>query len=57
MLFSSAGEGNENMMNQQVGEVSIPHLGDEKLEPQADYIKCFVLELLKYSNLLKCKLI
>ena len=57
MLFSSAGEGNENMVNQQKGEVSIPHLGDGKLEAQADYIKCFVLELLKYSKLLKCKLI
>ena len=57
MLFSSAGKGNENMVNQQKGEVSIPHLGDGKLEAQADYIKCFVLELLKYSKLLNCKLI
>ena len=57
LLFSSAGEGNENMMNQQKGEVIIPHLGDRKLEAQADYVKCFVLELLKYSKLLKYKLI
>ena len=57
LLFSSAGEGNENTVNQQKREVSIPHLGDGKLEAQANYIKCFVLELLIYSKLLKCKLI
>ena len=32
LLFSSAGEGNENMLNQQTGEVSFPHFDDAKLE-------------------------
>ena len=56
MFFISVGEGNENMVNQQKGKVSIPHLGDGKLEAQVYYKKCFVLELLKYSKPLKCKL-
>ena len=32
LLFSSAGEGNENMLNQQTGEVSFLNFDDAKLE-------------------------
>ena len=32
LLFSSVGEGNENMVNQQTGEVSFLHFSDGKLE-------------------------
>ena len=47
LLFSGGGEGNENKRNQQVGEVSIPHFGDGKVEAQSHFIKCFVFELTK----------
>ena len=39
MLFSSAGEENKNMVNQQVGAVSVPHFGGGKLKGQADFTK------------------
>ena len=39
--FSSAGEGNENMVNQQTGEVSFLHFDDAKLEAQVNLHQMF----------------
>ena len=41
LLFSSAGEGNENMVNQQTGEVSFLHFDDAKLDAQVDLHQMF----------------
>ena len=41
LLFSSAGEGHENILNQQTGEVSFLHFDDAKLEAQVDLHQMF----------------
>ena len=41
LLFSSAGEGNKNLVNQQTGEVSFLHSDDGKLEAQVDLHQMF----------------
>ena len=55
MLFNSDGEENENMVNQQVGEVSIPHFGDGNLEAQVKY-QMFCLGALKILKALKVQI-
>ena len=53
LLFSSAGEGNENMVNQQTGEVSFLHFDDGKLEAQVGLHQMFYLGALKVQIDLK----
>ena len=53
MLCSSAGEGNENMVNQQTGEVSFLRFDDGKLEAQVDLHQMFCVGALIILKALK----
>ena len=55
-FFSSVGQGNENMVNQQTGEVSFLHFDGRKLEAQVDVHQMFCLGALKRLKALKMQI-
>ena len=56
LLFSSAGEGNEDIVNQQMGEVSFLHSDDGKLEAHVDLHQIFCLGALIIIKALKVQI-